>query len=444
LSLQALRSKIQPASLDPNEKPWNTNAMWAEQHIRLNNRGQVVAMATVLLFYFTIAVPFCIATQKTPFFVFCGIVGLVLLLMARVFWLNRRWNTAELRMASVPGVIGGPFSGVAILQQSFPTGTKFDVTLKCEVSRWVRTKGWNDSGERTRGTESRTETVWSSTISIDKPLPANSPNQTLVPFAFAIPFDSEPTSDWRDSSSGLTTWYLVVKEKDKVGFGGSVFTVPVFKTPESSPDFELDQELLDSYEAEVNVEAVLNRVGLREETIAGGGKRLICEKWDPQAAVSMAITSAICMAIVIACLWFIRPFYGAMFAALFPGVLMLAVVYSFLDMLLWRSLVQKDRNVLRCENGWKGLRKYLLFAELERPVFIAQLDHLKENGEWYRVDVCKRYEGSQDDEYFESALTLVRRLDGRAEAEAIAQWLDQQCQNEQSHQDHSLAKPALF
>jgi hypothetical protein len=428
LGLQVLKSKIKPTAHDPNE-PWKANPMWADKHICLNNRGQFWTMAAILLFYAGILVPFCIATQKTPFLVFCGAVGLVLLLMGRVFWLNRKWSTAELRMANVPGVIGGPFSGVAILHQTFPAGTAFDVCLKCEVSRWVRTKGWSDSGERTRGSESRTETVWSSTISIDKTLPADSPNKTLIPFGFAIPFDSEPTRDWSDSSSGLTTWYLVVKEKNKVGFGGSVFPVPVFKTPESSPDFELGQDLLESFEVEVDVEAVLTRVGLKKEATGGGGQRLVWENWDPQATFSMAITSLVLLAISIACLWLIRPFYGALFAALFPGLLLSAVVYSFLDMLLWRSLIERDNGVMRCESGWRGFRKSLIFHGLERPVFMAQLDHLKENGEWYRVDVCKRYEGAQNDEHFESTLKLVRRLDGRAEAEAIASWLDEQCQD---------------
>jgi hypothetical protein len=322
-------------------------------------------------------------------------------------------------------VIGGPFSGVVILQQSFAAGTVFELCLKCEVSQTVRTKGRSNSGEKSSGSETRTLTVWSSTISIDKPLPADSPQKTLLPFSFAIPFDCEPTSDYKNRR--LIAWYLVVKEKDKVGFGGSVFTVPIFKTHESRPDFELDDKLIEPFKLEVDVDAVLARVGLKSEILAGGGRRLILEKWDLKAALSMGITSLVSMAIVFACLLYIRPFVGGLFAAVIPGLLLVLVVFAFLDMLLWRSVIEMERNELRCESGWQGFRKSLTFVDQERPVFTAQFDRHKENGEWYRVDVCKRSEDSEIDEKFDDALPLVRKLDGRVEAEVIAEWLAQQC-----------------
>ncbi len=427
LCLAALKQTIKQAPQDASQ-PWLANPMWVEKHIRLNNRGQFWSVVSVLAFYVGIVVPFCVGTQKTAFLIFCAAFGLVLLLIARVFWLNRRWNTAELRMATLPGVIGGPFSGVAILQQAFPAGTAFDVCLKCEVSQSVRKKGWSSTGERTRGSETISQTVWSSTLSIDKLLPADSPNRTLVPFGFAIPIDCEPTSAWQSSTRKLTAWYLVVKERNKVGFGGAVFTVPVFVTPASSPDYVLDQEFLKPFEVAVDVEAVLARAGLTQEVVAGGGQRLALEKWDSSAAFSMATTSLFCIALVVAFLWTVRPLMGAVFAALFPGALLVTVLYSLLDMLLWKSTVQVDRNSMRCQSGWRGFQKSLTFAEEERPVFSAKLDRLKENGEWYRVDVCKRTTNSEFNEEFFDAIPLVRRLDGRAEAEAVANWFDQHCQ----------------
>jgi hypothetical protein len=98
------------------DKPWLANPMWAAKHIRLSNRGVFWSIALCFFFYIGILVPLSIGTEKTAFLVVSGVLGLVLLLMARVFWRNRKWNTAELRMAAVPGVIGGPFSGVAIVQ----------------------------------------------------------------------------------------------------------------------------------------------------------------------------------------------------------------------------------------------------------------------------------------------------------------------------------------
>jgi hypothetical protein len=238
-------------------KPWMVDPMWAAKHIRLNNRRLYWSVAVSWLLFAGIALPFAIATAKTPFMFICGAIGLVLLLMTRVFWLNRKWNTAELRMAEVPGVIGGAFSGVAILQQTFPEGVAFDVSLRCEQTKtYTPTHG---SG----GTSTNTETVWSATISIDKLLPADGPNRTIIPFGFAIPYDCEPTSVTNNTTKTITRWRFVVNQKDTVGFGGSVFTVPISVTPQSrADDYELDKEFFAKCEQEVDLGSVLTRVKL--------------------------------------------------------------------------------------------------------------------------------------------------------------------------------------
>jgi hypothetical protein len=135
--VQVLLGVIKPTTHDPSE-PWMANPMWADRHIRLNNKGTFWAIVWLVMVYLGIIVPFCFAIQKTPFLVLCGIFGVAIMLFARVFWLNRKWNTAELRMADLPGVIGGPFSGVAILQEAFPAGTAFDLCLKCEAPKLER------------------------------------------------------------------------------------------------------------------------------------------------------------------------------------------------------------------------------------------------------------------------------------------------------------------
>jgi hypothetical protein len=420
--VQVLLGVITPTTHDPSE-PWMANPMWADRHIRLNNKGTFWAVVLLIMVYLGIIVPFSFANPTTPFLVLCGIFGLVFLLFARVFWLNRKWNTAELRMADLPGVIGGPFSGVAILQEAFPAGTAFDVCLKCEFTQSYRKKGWSSSGERTRDSETRTETVWSSTISIDKTLPPDSPNRTLIPFSFAIPFDCLPTSVHDNSSKGIARWNLVVKEKNRVGFGGSVFNVPIFQTPESRPDFELDNDLVAPFQLEVNVDTVLKRVGLKREVESTGDQRLVFEQWNLISGLSMAFTAMVFLAIVLGCFWFIQDRYAAFFVSVIPGLLFLVVMYSLLDSLLWRTLIEKNGSGLRFESGWRGFRKSLVVDESEKPIFTSQLQALKENGEWYRVVVDKRSIAAGNDTGEGCELTLVKNLDGRAEADAVTKWL---------------------
>ncbi len=419
---QLLLRKMSSLIKDAKE-PWLANPMWAAKHIRLSNRGLYLAIAVIWLVFIGIFVPFCVATAKTPFMVLCGVFGLVLLLITRVVWLNRKWNTAELRMATVPGVIGGPFSGVAILQQVFPAGTTFDVSLKCEQTKTY--SPIQGSGK----TSSITETVWSSTNSIDKLLPADAPNRTFIPFGFAIPIECEPTSTSNKTTNTITHWRLVVNQKDKVGFGGSVFTVPVFVTPESRSDFEFDTEFFAAYEQEVDLDSVLRRVQLKSEQLAGSAKRLTFSFWDVQGIYAIALLSLICTSIIVAFFWFVPNINGAVFASIFPGVLLFAGWYMLLDMLLWGSSIEIGRNKLICVSGWRGIRQTL---EIDQPS-LAQvrsvLHYRKENGESYRVEI--HLPERQRDGVLVSAsdLTLVKQLKGRAEAEAVAQWLKNQIEN---------------
>lgn len=419
---QLLLRKMSSSIKDAKE-PWLANSMWAAKHIRLSNRGLYLTLAVGWLIFVGIVIPFSIATAKTPFLVMSGVFGLVLLLITRVIWLNRKWNTAELRMATVPGVVGGPFSGVAILQQEFPAGTAFEVCLKCEQTKtYTPTQG---SGK----TSNTTETVWSSTNSIDKPLPADAPNRTLIPFGFAIPFGCEPTSTSNNTIKTITRWRLVVNQKDKVGFGGSVFTVPVFVTPESRPDFELDTGFFATYEQEVDLDSVLKRVQLKSEQLAGSAKRLTFSFWDVQGIYAIALLSLICTSIIVAFFWFVPNIYGAIFASIFPGVLLFAGWYMLLDMLLWGSSIEFGRNTLTCISGWRGMRQTL---EIDQPA-LAQvrtvLDFRKEHGESYRVEIHLPERERDGVLVSASDLTIVKQLKGRAEAEAVAQWLKNQIES---------------
>ena len=412
---QIILKHIKPSTHKPSE-PWMANPMWAAKHIRLNNRGLFWSVAMCFLFYIGIAIPLSIGTKKTPFLVFCGIFGLILFLIARVFWLNRKWNTSELRMAIVPGVVGGPFSGVAILQQTFPAGTAFDVCLKCQQTKTYRV------ADRS-GRSSRTETAWSSTISIDKPLPPDAPNRTLVPFSFAIPFDCEPTSPSYNSSSILTQWQLVVQQKGKVGHGGAVFTVPVFRTAESRRDFEFDEELIASYQQEVDLESVLSRLQLKQETLKEGGKRLSFAFWNTSTAIAISVMLLVCLTIIGAFFWFVPNIFGAAFAAIFPGVFFVAGLYTLLDMWLWKSSIEIDKQGIRCVSGWSGFRKTLSLGPLEKPIFLSEFEARKENGEWYRVDIIAP---SNDPDTSDSVMTILKRLDGLEEAKAVSGWLRQE------------------
>jgi hypothetical protein len=413
---QFIIRNIRPTASDPNQ-PWLAKPMWASKHIRLSNAGLIWTIALATLAYVTVAVPMAIATQKTAIMVAIGVIGLVLFGISISFYRNRKWNTAELRMATLPGVIGGSFSGVAILQESFPPGTAFDVCLKCQQTKSHRSTDGNGS------TSSTTETVWSSSLSIDKPLQPDGPNRTLIPFSFAIPFECEQTSMSSLSSSILTKWNLVVNERNKVGFGGAVFEIPVFRTPDSSPTFELDEALIEPFEQQADLESVLTRVQMKREDLPNGSKRYSFSNQDGRLVAAILLMSIVCIAILFACFRYVPNVYGAAFASLFPGVFLFAGLYTLLDTVLWGSSIEINQSELRCESGWLGFRKRLVANKLDEPVFLSEVDFRKQNGEWYRVELYLPSTTRDGVTSSGSSLTLVKKLDGKGEANAIVKWL---------------------
>ena len=155
--------------------------------------------------------------------VFAGVVGLVALLVLRMIWQSRQWNRAELRISTLPGVIGGPFAGAVILQQTFPPGTIFDVNLKCEMS--VTTRHNNKS-------ETKRVDLWSSTIHIQEPLKGGPAGTTALPVNFAIPFNAAPTGL---RGNDTVRWALSVQKKEEVSTGGASFEIQSLGPPIVAP-----------------------------------------------------------------------------------------------------------------------------------------------------------------------------------------------------------------
>src|SRR5262249_41436384 len=134
LELLLRRGRVtQARALRFPEQPWLWKPMWAERRIRLSNRTPVaICLAALGIFGFVI-VPVGLWMKSrmpdTPIYIGLGVLGLFLLALMRMTWLNRRWGRSELEILTLPGVIGGPFRGTVILSESLPEGTALRVTL---------------------------------------------------------------------------------------------------------------------------------------------------------------------------------------------------------------------------------------------------------------------------------------------------------------------------
>src|SRR5262249_7676763 len=178
-----------------------------------------------------------------PIYIGLGVLGLFLLALMRMTWLNRRWGRSELEILTLPGVIGGPFRGTVILSESLTEGTALRVSLNCIRTRTVR---MYPSGNR----QSTTDTIWQDQKILVTAISMARPNGVAIPCSFAIPYSCEPTSlDTIGFSSSPESdpdehvsihWQLSVGMKDLVDVRQVTFEVPVFQTEKSSPGYKED------------------------------------------------------------------------------------------------------------------------------------------------------------------------------------------------------------
>lgn len=405
------------------DEPWMWRPMWAAKHIRLSNRGGWIFLAIAWLFYLAVALPMGLAMAaiklSTPIYVFLGAFALILFAITRISWINRKWNRSELKLGTLPGIIGGPFSGVVVLAEHFPQGTPFRVTLQCELMR-------SSTGRSGGGSHSHTETLWQQQRVVDRSIDAGRPDAIALPVYFAIPFDSEPTGfdtirrgAWYAPGPRVrrtVRWWLSITPKDETDVRNAKFEVPVFKTAASSPDYREDESLVEPYLEKPAAESVLATIPHRIESIPGG-RRICFHVCQWQACVFLVGLGAASAYGLWAAIWYARPLPLTAIAALLPGALLVIAVSSLFEMLFWGSRLDVYEDRVEASAGFTGYKRTVSWQRGRMPGLECVEDFRKASGSWWRIQVDVGAAGKA---------TLVKRLDGRQDAESVRAWLQEQ------------------
>jgi hypothetical protein len=213
----------------PNE-PWKWRKDWAAGVIKSENPKAARGLLMFAFFWLVVSLGSLMAMlsndrdQALPavliVIVFIGI-GIAMLGWAiRELRVAKRYGAAELHLASVPGVIGGKLAGVVKLPNYAEPYESYIVDLECE--RAVR-----------RGKSTSLVKAWGAQLRIDpKKIPARK-DGVQIPVLFGIPFGLPP-------SGPPISWTLRVRGKQPGVDVDLRFSVPVFQTAESRPDFKLD------------------------------------------------------------------------------------------------------------------------------------------------------------------------------------------------------------
>ena len=158
----------------------------------------------------------------------------------------RKFGQSVFQMASVPGVIGGQLAGVIRTATKIRPEGGFHLTLSC-VQRVT-----TGSGDDRKTTE---EVLWQDEQVIAHELLSDMAEESAVPVVFQVPYNCRPTD--KTNSDDQTLWRLKATAEVPGLDYAMTFEVPVFKTPESDPNFAPDRQALAAYAAPADPERKL-------------------------------------------------------------------------------------------------------------------------------------------------------------------------------------------
>lgn len=300
---------------DAPDKPWLLRDEWRDGVLREGNK-ELYAGAFFTALWNSIAWPlailFLLSDDKKPLWLYL-VVGLFPAIgVGFVAWLAKQWlrrrkyGASTLRLATVPGVIGGKFSGVVLAPVAVRAADAVRVSLTC--TRVVK------SGEDTK-----TELLWQDERDIAKFLDAGEPGRVGVPVMFTIPSHAQPTDDDK-----RVTWTLKAKAQlPGIDYAAS-FEVPVFRTADSQEGIDVELAPLSEYEADRPLEALLAEEGIVVEPqaalgsvryFAPAGRRL-------GVAIPLTIITLIFAGVGVGMLWNAMWLFGVVFTLV--GMAMIA------------------------------------------------------------------------------------------------------------------------
>jgi hypothetical protein len=389
----------------PN-KPWLWRDDWAYGRIHASSRGIRWIIATLAAIHLFIVFPlgFLILDEwQQPLF---GWIGITLLVVAwgmisftwRRFRHAGRYEQAEFQMASVPGVVGGPLAGIVHIPAKMSPDSDIQISLEC-----IRIIPGDDNRSR------REDILWREGTTVDKTVSSPDPYKLAIPVHFAVPYDCNP-SDAPDSAK--VVWRLKVGADTTDSDKHARFEVPVYQTADSSEHYRPDPSVMEPYEKDVTADDVLQKITYHVSPLPGGGEEIRFSYFQWSTLLGALIVLALCAGGIGAILYF--DWHPAI--TILPGIFTFFIVLGLLAMLLWGCRLQFKRDTVTVTSGLLGFRKTRRLSPQEVEAIESEVDLQMERRSFYSVQLR-----AADGQTF----TLVKRLDTRQEADALAAWLSE-------------------
>ena len=391
------------------DKPWLWKEDWAQGILTSSNRGKMIGAIVFAFFWNGISWPICIllpqalneGDSKLPLIILIfpavGILLAVYAVRSVIRW--KRYGQCLFEMKSVPGVLGGTLEGIIRVPVQLRSQDGFAVTLSC-----IRNEEFGSERHK------RERVLWQEERVIAEEMEDGDWTQTSVPVLFALPYDGEETDTEAEES---VEWRLEMKASVPGVDFATQFEVPVFRTEQSVPGFELEEKEARQQAPRVSPDRKLAESGLVIQTLPTGGKRFHfpAGRYN-KVALGLTAFLAIWTGAIALMLHLGAPL-------LFPivfGVFELLLIWGVMDLWFGTNTVVVDRGVVTAKHAILGtgttkIVDYQDVAEI-KPVQGMQAG----NKLYYNVQLLTMGGGK---------VTVARNLPSQGEAEAFIQQMEE-------------------
>ena len=288
---------------------------------------------------------------------------------------RRRFGESVFEMASVPGVVGGPLSGIVRIPALVQPESGFRLRLLCMSQ--ARDHDGKQKHERV---------LWQDEHFVAKAMGGDGADEVAVPVLMAIPFGTRPTTSAGDDSLRIRWLLEISAELPGVNYK-TEFEVPVFKTPESRADFQIDRELAQDYASAPNNDLFLQNAGIIKRPGSLGGVRL-----EFPAGRNLGSSLVLTFLAIVFCgvAWFMfKPSMMIIFSLVF-GLFGILLTFMALDGLFHRSVVEAWAEGLTVRGGLFGMGRTHAYTASDIVGFTSSESMSSGKHVWCNISVKTR------------------------------------------------------
>ena len=364
-------------------EPWLWKQSWAEGRIRTSVLSSVVFPIFFTGVWSAICLPVAymvfwrgevgaddwmfwwisLALTVTNFFLILWAVAAV----AR--WL--KYGRSFFEMASVPGVIGGQLAGVVCSSSKIKAQGGFRIKLSC-----INSVSPRNSEHISRNI------LWEKEQLIAHGMLPKDSRQTAIPILFQIPYECRSTdeTDWRD----MVYWQLEVAAETAGSDYHAQFQVPVFRTPQSDPDFVIDESLISQYVAPVDDERDLRKAKVRRTPLpTGDGQQFsfpMARQW--KGAILVTLFAVLFLGLPVGLWWWSDLGGGIWIFSAVSGLVGFVTALIAVNLWFYKSKIEVSPRGLAVTGGLFGIGRRRWVDE-EELVEIKKSNNFDSNGQKY-------------------------------------------------------------